>query len=71
MPTAGTGFSTDLSYLNVLKDPKKVWFEKAQELTFHSLLKLVNHLKKSMKSWIYENFSKKVLQCSQIFPAFL
>ena len=52
------------------KTLKKVWFEKAWELTFHSLLKLVNHLKKSMKSWFYENFSKRVLQYNQISPAF-
>ena len=27
MPTAGTGFPTDITYLNVMKDPKKglVW----------------------------------------------
>ena len=44
---------------NPIKMLKKVWFEKAWELTFQSHLKSVSLIKKSMKSWFFGFFEKK------------
>ena len=47
-------------FWNPIKMLKKVWFEKAWELTFQSHLKLVSLVKKSMKSCFFFNFFEKM-----------
>ena len=55
---------------NLIKMLKKVWFEKAWELTFHSHLKLVSLVKKSMKSCFFQFFWKNAFTLDQISQTF-
>ena len=55
---------------NLIKMLKKVWFEKAWELTFHSHLKLVSLVKKSMKSCFFRFFWKNAFTLDQISQNF-
>ena len=55
---------------NLIKMLKKVWFEKAWELTFHSHLKLVSLVKKSMKSCFFPFFWKNAFTLDQISQTF-
>ena len=56
---------------NPIKMLKKVWFEKAWELTFQSHLKLVSLVKKSMKSCFFSIYLKKCLHIRSNFSNFL
>ena len=56
--------------LNPFKMIKKIWFEKARELTLQSHLKSVSLVKKSMKSWFFDFFWKKAFTLDQISQTF-
>ena len=56
--------------LNPFKMIKKVWFEKARELTLQSHLKSVSLVKKSIKSWFLKFFWKKAFTLDQISQTF-
>ena len=55
---------------NIAEMLKKVWFEKARELTFQSYLKSASLVKKSMKICFFHFFSKKAFTSGQISPTF-